>query len=358
MDNSSLLFSSLKLRSIELKNRIAVSPMCMYSSCDGYSSNWHLVHLGSRAVGGAGLIISEATAVSPEGRITPDDLGIWKDEHIIGLSEIVQFLKEQGCTPGIQLAHAGRKASTSSPWKGGKLLLQEEGGWTTVAPSPIPFFKENPAPAALDNSGLNKVINDFRDGAKRALSAGFEVVEIHAAHGYLLHEFLSPLSNKRTDAYGGSFVNRSRLLIQVITAVREVWPMEFPLLVRISVTDWIKGGWNETESVKLARLLKERDVDLIDCSSGGLDPNASIPIGKGYQVDFARKVKYEAGILTGAVGLITESTEAEDILRNAQADLIFFGRELLRNPYFPIEAARELGAEIQWPPQYERAKRG
>ncbi len=357
MDSFSLLFSPLKLRSIELKNRIAVSPMCMYSSEDGYSNKWHLVHLGSRAVGGAGLIISEATAVSPEGRITPDDLGIWKDEHITGLSEIVQFLKEQGSTPGIQLAHAGRKASTTSPWKGGNFLSKEEGGWTTVAPSSIPFYEGNPAPVALDEAGLGKVISDFRAGAKRALSAGFEIVEIHAAHGYLLHEFLSPLSNKRTDEYGGSFDNRSRLLIQVITAVREVWPRELPLLVRISATDWLKGGWNESESVKLARVLKERDVDLIDCSSGGLHPNTTIPVAKGYQVEFARKIKQEAGILSGAVGLITEATQAEDILQNAQADLIFLGRELLRNPYFPIEAAKELGAEISWPTQYLRAKR-
>lgn len=357
MNSLRFLFSSLKLRSIELKNRIAVSPMCMYSSEDGFSNKWHLVHLGSRAVGGAGLIITEATAVCPEGRISPDDLGIWKDEHIPGLSGITQFLKAQGSTPGIQLAHAGRKASTSSPWKGGKLLRPEEGGWETVAPSSIPFNEGNPKPVALGEASMAKVIGDFRAGAKRALEAGFEVVEIHAAHGYLLHEFLSPLSNTRIDEYGGSFENRCRLLIQVITAVREVWPEKLPLLVRISATDWVEGGWNEGESVQLARLLKDRGVDLIDCSSGGLVPYATIPAGKGYQVEFARKIRQEAGILSGAVGLITAANEAEDILENGHADLIFLGRELLRNPYFPLAAARDLGADINWPLQYERAKR-
>lgn len=357
MNNSSLLFSPLKLRTIELKNRIAVSPMCMYSSEDGFSNNWHLVHLGTRAVGGAGLIISEATAVSPEARISPEDLGIWKDEHVAGLAEIVQFLKEQGSTPGIQLAHAGRKASTTSPWKGGKLLREGDGGWATVAPSAIPFFEGNPLPEALDKAGIEKVITDFRAAAKRALLAGFEVVEIHAAHGYLFHEFLSPLSNTRKDEYGGSFENRCRLLLQVVTAVREVWPKELPLFVRISATDWVEGGWNEMESVKLSSLLRTKGVDLIDCSSGGLVPNASIPAKKGYQVDFARKIKHEAEILTGAVGLITEAEQAEEILQKEQADLIFLGREALRNPYFPLQAAKELGAEIKWPSQYERAKR-
>ncbi len=357
MNANPLLFSPLQIRKIELKNRIVVSPMCMYSSEEGFSNKWHLVHLGTRAVGGAGLILTEATAVSPEGRISPDDLGIWKDEHITGLAEIVQFLKEQGSAPGIQLAHAGRKASTTSPWKGGKLLREEEGGWQTVAPSAIPFFEGNPQPLALDKNGLAKVIEDFRAAAKRALAAGFVVVEIHAAHGYLLHEFLSPLSNSRTDEYGGSFENRCRLLIQVVTAVREVWPQALPLFVRISATDWVEGGWNETESVQLAQLLKERGVDLIDCSSGGLVPQANIPAKKGYQVDFARKIRSEADILTGAVGLITDAEQAEDILQDGQADLIFLGREVLRNPYFPLEAARKLGADVQWPPQYERAER-
>lgn len=356
MDSVPALFSPLQLRTIILKNRIAVSPMCMYSSQDGFANNWHLVHLGSRAVGGAGLIISEATAVSPEGRISPDDLGIWKDEHIEKLTEIVDFLKNHGSVPGIQLAHAGRKASTTSPWKGYDLLKKKDGGWTPVAPSVIPFYEGNPPPDALTNAGIEKVISDFREGAKRALIAGFQVVEIHAAHGYLFHEFLSPLSNIREDKYGGSFENRSRLLLEVVSAVREVWPEELPLFVRISATDWVEGGWNETDSVRLSKLLKERGVDLVDCSSGGMVPNAKIPATKGYQVDFARKIKEAAGILTGAVGLITSAEQAEEILQQEQADLIFMGRELLRRPYFPLEAAKTLGADLDWPSQYLRAK--
>lgn len=355
--DQALLFKSLQIRNIQFKNRLVVSPMCMYSSADGFSNTWHLVHLGTRAVGGAGLVFTEATAVTPEGRISPDDLGIWKDEHIQGLKEIVQFLKKQGSVPGIQLAHAGRKASTTSPWKGGKLILEEEGGWKTVAPSAIPFYKGNPAPEALNLEGLEKVKDDFRAAAKRSLDAGFEVLEVHAAHGYLFHEFLSPLSNKRTDEYGGSFENRCRLLLEVVSEVRTVWPKELPLFVRISATDWVEGGWNEESSIKLAALLKEKDVDLIDCSSGGLLPNVNIPTGKGFQVRFAQKIKKEAGILTGAVGLITEAQQAEEILQKGQADLILLARELLRNPYFPLSAAKELGSEIKWPSQYERAKR-
>lgn len=351
------LFSPLKLRTVELKNRIVVSPMCMYSSKDGFANNWHLVHLGSRAVGGAGLIISEATAVSPEGRISPDDLGIWKDEHIEKLKEITAFIEEQGSVPGIQLAHAGRKASTSSPWKGGKRVPEGEGGWKPVAPSPIPFNEEDEPPIALDHDGLKKVIDDFKKAAQRSLEAGFKLIEIHAAHGYLFHEFLSPLSNKRTDDYGGSFENRSRLLLEVTKAVREVWPEELPLFVRISATDWVKDGWNEKDSVKLARLLKEAGVDLIDCSSGGLVPHAQIPVKKGYQVRFAEKIKREAGIMTGAVGLITEPDEAEDVLSEGKADLVLLAREFLRNPYFPMKAAKALEADIPWPPQYQRAKR-
>lgn len=350
------LFQPLKIRSVEFKNRITVSPMCMYSSEDGFSNNWHLVHLGSRAVGGAGLVISEATAVAPEGRITGDDLGIWKDEHVAGLKQITAFLEEQGSVPGIQLAHAGRKASTTSPWKGGKFVSEEDGGWQTVAPSAIAFNEENPSPSALDSDGIKKLIADFREAAKRALEAGFKVAEIHAAHGYLLHQFLSPLSNKRSDDYGGSFQNRSRLVLEVTRAVRSVWPEDLPLFVRISATDWVDGGWNEDESVKLAKLLKENGVDLIDCSSGGLVPHARIPVKKKYQVGFAERIKTEANILTGAVGLITEAEEAEEILSNGQADLILLARELLRNPYFPLEAAEKLGANVQWPPQYERAK--
>ncbi|MEG9326486.1 NADPH dehydrogenase NamA [Salinimicrobium catena] len=356
MNSAQALFSPLKIRKLTLKNRIAVSPMCMYSSKDGFANNWHLVHLGSRAVGGAGLIISEATAVSPEGRISPDDLGIWKDEHIEKLAEITGFIKEHGSVAGIQLAHAGRKASTTSPWKGYRLLSPEEGGWTPVAPSAIPFYEGNPVPVALDRTGIEKVISDFGEGAKRALRAGFQVVEIHAAHGYLLHEFLSPLSNIREDEYGGSFENRCRLLSEVVSAVREVWPEELPFFVRISATDWLEGGWNETDSVRLSQMLKEQGADLIDCSSGGMVPNAKIPANKGYQVEFARKIKEEAKIMTGAVGLITDEDQAEEILQQNQADLIFMGRELLRRPYFPLEAAKNFGIDIEWPPQYLRAK--
>ena len=356
-NNSPRLFEPLKIKSVEFKNRIGVSPMCMYSSEDGFANNWHLVHLGTRATGGAGLIISEAAAVSPEGRITPDDLGIWKDEHIEKLKEITAFLEEQGSVPGIQLAHAGRKASTSNPWKGGQFLSKEEGGWLPVAPSAISFYEENPAPKELDDAGISKVISDFKEAAKRAFSAGFKVVEIHAAHGYLLHEFLSPLSNHRKDGYGGSFDNRSRLLLEVVKAVQEVWPKENPLFVRISATDWAAGGWNEKESVELAKLLKLEGVDLIDCSSGGLVPNVSIPVQKKYQVPFSEKIKSEAGLMTAAVGLITTPEEAEEVLQKNQADLILLGREMLRNPYFPLEAAAALKANVDWPNQYLRAKR-
>lgn len=331
--------------------------MCMYSSEDGFSNNWHLVHLGSRAVGGAGLVFTEATAVSPEARITADDLGIWKDDHIYGLKEITEFVESQGSVPGIQLAHAGRKASTSSPWKGGKFLSKkEEGGWQTVAPSAIPFNKENPAPGELDDSGIKKVVSDFRSAAKRALQAGFKVLEIHAAHGYLLHQFLSPLSNKRQDNYGGSFENRIRLLLEVTAAVKEEWPGNLPLFVRISATDWAEGGWEADASVELSKILKTNGVDLIDCSSGGLVPDVKIPVSKGYQTQFAELIKAESGILTGAVGLITSAEEAGEIIENEQSDLVFLAREFLRSPYFPLDAAKSLGAEISWPPQYRRAK--
>lgn len=352
----SKLFSPTQIREVKLKNRITVSPMCQYSSEDGFSNNWHLVHLGSRAAGGAGLIITEAAAVSPEGRITPDDLGIWKDEHVAGLREIVQFAEEQGAVMGIQIAHAGRKASTTSPWKGGELLPATEGGWQTLAPSALPFFGEDPAPTALDNEGVTKVINDFKSAAARSRNAGFKVLEIHAAHGYLLHQFLSPLSNQRKDGYGGSFHNRLRLLLEVVRAVQEEWPTHLPLFVRISTTDWAAGGWDPESSVKLAALLKEAGVDLLDCSSGGLIPGANIPVAKGYQTQFAKIIKAETGILTGAVGLITKAAEAEEILVKEEADLVFIGRELLRNPYFPLEAARELGVDTPWPNQYLRAK--
>lgn len=353
----SKLFSPIKIKEVTLKNRITVSPMCQYSSADGFSNNWHLVHLGTRATGGAGLIITEAAAVSPEGRITPDDLGIWKNEHIAGLANVVKFCREQGAVIGIQLAHAGRKASTTSPWKGGNFLSENDGGWQTVAPSAIPFFEENPAPRSLDKQGILKVVEDFRSAAARSCDAGFEVLEIHAAHGYLLHQFLSPLSNQRTDNYGGSFENRIRLLLEVTEAVKEEWPSHLPLFVRISATDWVEGGWDLESSVRLANILKEKGVDLIDCSSGGLVSYAKIPVAKGYQTDLAHKIKAETGILTGAVGLITEASEAEEVVANEYADIVLIGRELLRNPYFPLEAAGELGAEITWPNQYLRAKR-
>ena len=356
--SNSQLFSTLKIKDLQLKNRIVMSPMCQYSSIDGFSNQWHLVHIGSRAVGGAGLIIMEAAAVSPEGRITPDDLGIWKDEHIKRLKEIVDFSKAQNAAIGIQLAHAGRKASTTSPWKGGKVIPSEEKeGWKTIAPSPIPFFENEKSPQELDEAGIQKVIQDFKNAARRALKAGFDVIEIHAAHGYLLHEFLSPLSNKRTDKYGGSFENRIRLILEVLKAVKTEWPEEKPLLVRISATDWVEDGWNSEESVELAKILKQKGVDLIDCSSGGLVPHAKIPVEKAYQVPFSEKIKNQAEIMTGAVGLITKAQEAEEILQKNQADLIFLGRELLRNPYFPLEAGQKLNEDISWPPQYERAKK-
>ncbi|MBD0364527.1 MAG: NADH:flavin oxidoreductase/NADH oxidase [Flavisolibacter sp.] len=352
-----LLFQPLKIRSIELKNRIVVSPMCQYSGEDGFANDWHLVHLGSRAVGGAGLVFTEATAVSPEGRITPDDLGIWKDEHIANLQRIVQFIKQQNAVAGIQLAHAGRKASHHSPWKGGTALHDDEGAWTTVAPSAVPYKEGEPLPQALTKEGIEKVLSDFRAAAQRALTAGFEVVEIHAAHGYLLHEFLSPISNKRIDDYGGSFENRIRLLLEVCSVVQEVWSDTLPLFVRISATDWVEGGWSVHDSVLLAKALKGKGVDLIDCSSGGNTFKAPIPVGPLYQVPLAERIKREAGIMTGAVGLITYAQEAEIILEQGQADLVFLARQLLRDPYFPLHTAKEFGVDIHWPVQYERAKR-
>ncbi|HEY4651098.1 MAG TPA: NADPH dehydrogenase NamA [Pontibacter sp.] len=350
------LFSPLTIKGITLKNRIAVSPMCQYSSQDGFANDWHLVHLGSRAVGGAGLVIAEATAVSPEGRITPDDIGLWKDEHIPMWQRINAFIESQGSVPGVQLAHAGRKASHSSPWKGGKALTTQEGGWQTVAPSAIPFTEAEPAPLELDAAGIQKVIDDFKAAAIRAQEAGFKVIEIHAAHGYLLHEFYSPLSNTRTDAYGGSFENRIRLLLEVIETVKEVWPANYPLFVRISATDWTEGGWTGEDSLALAQILKQAGIDLIDCSTGGNVPAAKIPVGPLYQVEFAESIKRETGIMTGAVGMITTPQEAESIVATGQADLVLLARELLRDPYFPMHAAHELGYSHTWPSQYERAK--
>ncbi len=351
------LFSPLSLRGITLKNRIAVSPMCEYSSVDGFANDWHLVHLGSRAVGGAGLILTEATAVVPEGRISPDDLGIWKDEHIEMLSRITAFIVEHGSVPGIQLAHAGRKASMASSWKVGKLVSPADCGWLPVAPSAIPFDDGYAVPVALDLSGIQDIISAFAHAARRALGAGFQVIELHGAHGYLINEFLDPISNTRTDKYGGSFENRTRVLREIVAAVRAVWPEHFPLFVRISSSDWIEGGWTVDDSVALARVLQPLGVDLIDCSSGGNVANVRIPLGPGYQVPFAERVRKETGVPTGAVGLITEAQQAEDIIREGKADLVFLARELLRDPYFPLHAARELGVDVPWPRQYERAKR-
>jgi 2,4-dienoyl-CoA reductase-like NADH-dependent reductase (Old Yellow Enzyme family) len=349
------LFSPLIIKDVTLKNRIVMSPMCQYSATDGFTNDWHLVHLGTRASGGTGLIITEATAVSPEGRISPGDLGLWTDEHIAGLSRIVKFINSQGATAGIQLAHAGRKASCTVPRDGGKQLSLMNGGWQTVAPGEIPFAADDRIPETLDKQGINKVISDFKAAAERASIAGFKVVEIHGAHGYLLHEFLSPLSNHRTDDYGGSFENRIRLLLQVVDAVNLVWPAGNPLFVRISSTDWTEGGWTIEESVKLASLLKDKGIDLIDCSSGGNVPNAKIPVGPGYQVQFSEAIR-KTGILTGAVGFITTAAQAEAILQEEKADLVLLARELLRNPYFALSASKELGADVQWPVQYLRVK--
>lgn len=351
----SILLSPLTVRNVTLKNRIAMSPMCQYTARDGFANDWHLVHLGTRAVGGAGLVITEATAVVPEGRISPGDLGLWSDEHIEGLKRITEFIHGQSSVAGIQLAHAGRKASCALPRVGGKQLDLNSGGWNTVAPSAIPFSPGERAPEMLGKAAIMQLITDFREAAVRARKAGFDVIEIHSAHGYLLQEFLSPISNHRTDEYGGSFENRTRLLLQVTEAVRSVWPDEQALFVRISSTDWTEGGWTLEESIGLAYLLKNAGVDLVDCSSGGNIFNAKIPTGPGYQVPFAGALR-KTGIMTGAVGQITSSNQAEEILREEKADLILMGRELLRNPYFPLQAAKELGEEIQWPEQYLRAK--
>ncbi len=351
------LFSPFEIKSIHLKNRIAISPMCQYSAIDGFANDWHLVHLGSRAVGGAGLIISEACAVVPEGRISPFDLGIWKDEHILELKRITTFIESQGSVPAIQLAHAGRKASCAQPWKGGEMLRKDEGGWQTFAPSAIAFNQMYPMPLSLSIEGIQKVVDSFKLAAKRALEAGFKVIEIHAAHGYLIHEFFSPLSNQRTDEYGGGFQNRIRILCEIITAIQEVWPENLPIFVRISATDWVDGGWNIEESVELSRILKDVGIDLIDCSSGGNISNVRIPLAPGYQVPFSKRIKDAAGISTGTVGLITEAQQAESILLNEEADLILFARESLRNPYFPLNAATALNEKIDWPIQYARAKK-
>jgi len=351
------LFSPLTLRGITLKNRIAVSPMCQYSSIDGFANDWHLVHLGSRAIGGAALVFTEAAAVVPEGRISPGDLGIWKDAHVDTLARITTFLRTHGSVPGIQLAHAGRKASTEVPWKGGKPLSVADGGWSPiVAPSAIAFGAGYQTPTALDANGIRCIIDAFVDAARRALDAGFEVIELHAAHGYLVNEFLSPLSNARSDEYGGSFENRTRFLREIVESVRNVWPERLPLFLRISATEWTEGGWDIEQSVELARMVAPLGVDLIDCSSGGNVPGVRIPIGPGYQVPLAERVRRESGVPTGAVGLITGAKQADEIVCNGDADIVLLAREELRDPYFPLHAAKELGAEIAWPVQYLRAK--
>lgn len=341
---------SLSIKSVTIKNRIGMSPMCMYSSHDGFATDWHLAHYGARAMGGVGIIIQEATAVAPEGRITPHDLGLWKDEQIEPLKKLTSFICQQGAIPAIQLAHAGRKASHGHPVKGGKQLSIDEGGWKTIAPSSIPFSPDEISPREMTIKDIQSLINKFADAASRGLRAGYKVLEIHAAHGYLIHEFLSPLSNIRTDEYGGSFENRIRLLLEIVDAIKKVWTNDLPLFVRLSATDWADNGWDIDECVKLVTILKEKGVDLIDCSSGGNIYNQRIELGPLYQVKFSEAIR-KTGILTSAVGLITTKEDIEDILKNNKADLIFLGRELLRNPYFALKET-----DTSWPDQYLRAK--
>ena len=350
------LFDPLAIRDITFANRVFVSPMCQYSSTDGYANDWHFVHLGSRAVGGAGLVFTEATGVLPEGRISPQDLGIWMDDHIEPLARIVRFVHGQGSVAGMQLAHAGRKASTYRPWSGHGTIPESNGGWNNVvAPSALAFADQYPMPQALSIDGIKNIVSAFANAARRACEAGFDVIEIHAAHGYLIHEFLSPLSNHRTDVYGDSFENRTRILREIVTAVRGTWPERAPLFVRISASDWVDGGWDIQQSVELARRLKELGADLIDCSSGGNVPHAKIPVGPGYQTHFAEQIRREADILTGTVGMITSPVQAEHIIATGQADAVIIARELLRDPYWPLRAARELAQPVSWPVQYLRA---
>jgi 2,4-dienoyl-CoA reductase-like NADH-dependent reductase (Old Yellow Enzyme family) len=349
------LFTPLTIGDITFRNRVLVSPMCQYSSVDGFANDWHLVHLGSRAVGGAGAVIMEATAVEARGRISPQDQGIWKDEHIPFLTRIATFIKQQGAVAGIQLAHAGRKASTRAPWEGGGFIPESEGGWMPVAPSPIPFHAEDPVPHPLSMDGIRHTIEDFAAATRRALEAGFELVEIHAAHGYLAHEFLSPLSNHRTDAYGGSFENRTRFLLEVTDAVRTAWPRRLPLFLRISATDWAPGGWTVEDSVPLAKLAHTRGVDLIDCSSGGLTMQQKIELGPMYQTPFAEQIRRDAGVMTGAVGMITTPEQCEEIVHSGKADVVLLARQFLRDPYFAGHAAKALGVEFKPPKQYLRA---
>ena len=350
------LFDELTIRDVRLANRIAVSPMCQYSCEDGLATDWHLVHLGSRAVGGAALVIAEATAVLPEARISPQDLGIWSEAHIEPLARIAQFIHSQGSVAGIQIAHAGRKASTARPWDGAGKLTEQEGGWNDiVAPSAVAFAPNYPMPAAVTVERIASIVDAFGKAAQRALDAGFRVLEIHSAHGYFLHEFLSPLSNHRSDQYGGSFENRTRIVREVVNRVRQYWPERLPLFIRISATDWVEGGWDTDQAVELARSLRTLGVDLVDCSSGGNIADAKIPMAPGYQVPFAERIRRDAGILTGAVGMITEAQQADEIIRRGRADIILLAREMLRDPYWPLHAAAQLGKQISWPVQYLRA---
>jgi 2,4-dienoyl-CoA reductase-like NADH-dependent reductase (Old Yellow Enzyme family) len=351
----SALFTPFSLRGVTFKNRVVVSPMCQYSSEDGFANDWHLVHLATRAVGGAGLVIVEASAIDPAGRITPGDLGLYKDEHIDGLKRIVGLLHSHGAKAGIQIAHAGRKASCDLPWKGGRQLSLADGGWQTVAPSAVAFAEGERPPHALTLAEIDGIVEGFAAGARRALAAGFDVAEIHGAHGYLLSEFHSPLANQRQDDYGGSFENRIRITLRVVEAIRAVWPQELPLFLRVSATDWADGGWTGDDTVRLASIVKEHGVDLMDCSTGGQVPHAKIPVGPGFQVPFAERVKKETGLPSAAVGLITDAHQAEAIVANGQADLVMLAREFLRNPYWPLHAAKALGLTPELPPQYLRS---
>jgi len=353
---ASKLFTPIDLRGVRAKNRIFVSPMCQYSAVDGVPNDWHLVHLGARAIGGAGLVMTEATAVNPEGRISPHDVGLWNDEQQAAFARIAAFIQAQGAVAGMQLAHAGRKGSVDAPWRGAPPVPEADGGWQPVGPSALPFAPQRTVPREMTTADIDQVVGDFVAAARRALAAGFEVVELHMAHGYLLHEFLSPLSNRRDDSYGGSLENRARLPLAVARAVREVWPEDRPVFARISATDWTDGGWDLEQSVQLAVWLREAGIDLIDCSSGGLTPDARIPVGPGYQTPFATAIRARAGIATGAVGLITEPEQAEQIVATGLADCVFLARELLRDPHWPLHAARRLRVDLPWPPQYERAK--
>lgn len=352
----SRLFSSLTLRELTFRNRVFLSPMCQYSSHDGLPTDWHLVHLGSRAIGGAGLVMVEATAVSPEGRISPDDSGIWSERHAEAFRPIAAFIQRQGAVPGVQLAHAGRKASTDAPWRGGGPVASEERGWEPVGPSPVAHSPKHPVPRELTRQAIATVVDQFAEAARRALAAGFQLVELHMAHGYLLHEFLSPLANRREDEFGGSLHNRMRFPLAVARAVRDAWPPELPVFVRISATDWAEGGWDLEQSLELCRSLKDTGVDLIDCSSGGLVSNAAIPVAPGFQTPFATTIRQTVGIPTGAVGLITDPVQAEQIVATGLADAVLLARELLRDPYWPLRAAHSLGVDISWPVQYQRAR--